>query len=211
MAQQFALEHDTPAYNPRYADAFVVFAVTVLSLAIGVWCLLRLDLALWAGAVAALAVYTALLSVHLLVRRSLVAVEGATVEGEHSDLWARGPYAPAEADAEAPHPADEEIARWAETARAGERSPAGELPQPRPADPFDYRPKAEPSLPHVPGAAGLASLGDAGRHADGARPSGVAQPEMSVELIQDLIKKLADELNTTTAAEKSLPATRPRP
>jgi len=33
----------------------------------------------------------------------------------------------------------------------------------------------------------------------------VAQPEMSVELIQDLIKKLADELNTTTAAEKSLP------
>src|SRR5204863_7036618 len=104
MAQQFALEHDTPAYNPRYADAFVVFAVTVLSLAIGVWCLLRLDLALWAGAVAALAVYTALLSVHLLVRRSLVA--GATVQGEHIDLWARGPYAPAEADAEAPHPAD---------------------------------------------------------------------------------------------------------
>ena len=35
MAQQFALTDDTPAYNPRYTDAFVVFSVTVLSCAIG--------------------------------------------------------------------------------------------------------------------------------------------------------------------------------
>ena len=60
MAQQFALTHDTPAYNPRYADAFVVFSVTVLSLAIGVWCMLRLGLSLWMGTVAALAVYAVL-------------------------------------------------------------------------------------------------------------------------------------------------------
>ena len=75
MAQQFALTDDTPTYNPRYADAFVVFAVTVLSLAIGVWCLLRLGFALWMGTAAALAAYAVLLSVHLAVRRSLVAAD----------------------------------------------------------------------------------------------------------------------------------------
>ena len=85
MAQQFALHDDTPAYNPRYADAFVVFAVTVLSLAVGAWCLVRLDMALWAGSVVALAVYTILLSVHLLVRRSLIAADGGGGEREHAE------------------------------------------------------------------------------------------------------------------------------
>ena len=38
----------------RFADAFVVFAVTVLSLALGAWFLLQLGLALWSGTIAAL-------------------------------------------------------------------------------------------------------------------------------------------------------------
>src|SRR6516225_2289618 len=56
----------------RFADAFVVFAVTVLSLALGAWFLLQLGLALWSGTIAALVVYTLLLSLHLLVRRSFL-------------------------------------------------------------------------------------------------------------------------------------------
>ena len=69
MTQQFAVPDDSLPHNPRYSDAFVVFSVTVLSLAIGIWCMLRLGLALWMGTAAALAVYAVLLSVHLLVRR----------------------------------------------------------------------------------------------------------------------------------------------
>ena len=96
MAQQFALTDDTPAYNPRYADAFVVFSVTVLSLAIGIWCMLRLGLALWMGTAAALAVYAVLLSVHLLVRRSLVAADGPAADREPGDVWMQSPYGPDE-------------------------------------------------------------------------------------------------------------------
>ena len=73
MTQQFAVPDDAPPHNPHYGDAFVVFSVTVLSCAIGAWLLLRLGLAFWVGSVATLGVYAALLSFHLLVRRSLVA------------------------------------------------------------------------------------------------------------------------------------------
>ena len=211
MAQQFALTDDTPAYNPRYADAFVVFSVTVLSLAIGVWCMMRLGLALWMGTATALAVYAVLLSVHLLVRRSLVAADGPAADREPGDVWMQSPYTPDEpmqqipesASADAPRSPGEEIARWTQAARVGEKDPADELPRHRPADPFDFRPKQEPSLPHAPSAAGLASLSARERETAQPRLSGAAQPEMSVELVQDLIKKLADELNSTTAAERA--------
>ena len=211
MAQQFALTHDTPAYNPRYADAFVVFSVTVLSLAIGVWCMLRLGLTLWMGTVAALAVYAVLLLVHLGVRRSLIAVEDASADREAGDIWTQDPDAPVEprhdadvpSGSEAPRSPDEEIARWTQAARAGDKSPPEVLPRPRPADPFDFRPKQEPSLPDAPAAGGLASLSARELKAAEPRASGPVQPEMSVELVQDLIKKLADELNSTTAAERA--------
>src|SRR5262249_36392873 len=72
MARQSAIP-DTAADGPPFADAFVIFAVPVLSLAIGAWFLLRLNLAVWSGTVAALAVDTLLLAVHLAVRRSLLA------------------------------------------------------------------------------------------------------------------------------------------
>ena len=72
---------------------------------------------------------------------------------------------PEPAGVDAPRSPGEEIARWADAARAGERSPAAELPQPRAADPFDFRPKQEPSLPHAPGAAGLSSLAAREPHA----------------------------------------------
>src|SRR5437773_9387593 len=84
MTRQIAMT-DEASINPRFADAFVIFSVTLLSLAFGAWFLLRLGLTLWAGMVAALAVYSALLSVHLVARRSLLVIaddgdaEGASV------------------------------------------------------------------------------------------------------------------------------------
>src|SRR6516162_1110199 len=68
MTQQFAVPDDAPPHHPHYGDAFVVFSVTVLSCAVGAWLLLRLGVALWVGSLAALGVYAALLSLHLLVR-----------------------------------------------------------------------------------------------------------------------------------------------
>ena len=201
-----------PPTIPRYADAFVVFAVTVLSLAIGVWCLLRLGLALWMGTVAALAVYAVLL---------VGALAGAAIAGrgrrtrradrEPGDLWMQDPYAPDEPTQPIPESSGPmRRVRRTRRSRAGPRRRGlATRARPRscrgpvPADPFDFRPKQEPSLPHAPSAAGLASLSARELKAAAPRLSGTAQPEMSVELVQDLIKKLADELNSTTAAERA--------
>src|SRR5262245_6074181 len=210
MAQQFALTDDTPTYNPRYADAFVVFAVTVLSLAIGVWCLLRLGFTLWMGTAAALAAYAVLLAVHLAVRRSLVAADDGVPDHDSGDIWMQSPYAPSEPashvrdsqGSDAPSSPDEEIVRWTQAARAGDKGMAEELPPPRPAEPFDFRPKQDPSLPLTP-PGGLASLSARNPKVQEPRPDGTPQPAMSVEFVQDLIKKLADELNSTTAAAQA--------
>ena len=197
MAQQFALHDDTPAYNPRYADAFVVFAVTVLSLAAGAWCLVRLDMALWAGSVVALAVYTVLLSVHLLVRRSLIAADGGGGEREHADLWMRAPLETpadeaAEPAADAPSSPHAEIARWAEAARAERETAGSDTPAPaRSPDPFSFRPLQEPALPAGPG---LSRLTDGDKWAPDARKPDETEPQVNVEQV---LKKLADELNAT--------------
>lgn len=197
MAQQFALHDDTPAYNPRYADAFVVFAVTVLSLAVGAWCLVRLDMALWAGSVVALAVYTILLSVHLLVRRSLIAADGGGGEREHADLWMRAPLETpvdeaAEPTADAPSSPHAEIARWAEAARAERETTGSDAPAPaRTPDPFSFRPLQEPALPAGPG---LSRLTDGDKWAPDARKPDEAEPQVNVEQV---LKKLADALNAT--------------
>jgi cyclic-di-GMP phosphodiesterase, flagellum assembly factor TipF len=193
MTQQFAVPDDSLPHNPRYSDAFVVFSVTVLSCAVGAWLLLRLGLALWMGSVAALGVYAALLSFHMLVRRSIVAAESqiaiAPVAGKRTK---REPSPAAEA------------ARWAETVITEPPRPADELPQPHAGDPFNFRPSREPSLPFAatgPNAAPLLAAGDP-QASEPPRLPDASQPDMSVELIQDLIKKLADELNTATGSER---------
>jgi len=193
MTQQFAVPDDSLPHNPRYSDAFVVFSVTVLSCAIGAWLLLRLGLALWMGSVAALGVYAALLSFHMLVRRSIVAAESqiavAPVAGKRTK---REPSPAAEA------------ARWAETVITEPPRPADELPQPLAGDPFNFRPSREPSLPFAatgPNPAPPLAAGDP-QASEPPRLPDASQPDMSVELIQDLIKKLADELNTATGSER---------
>jgi len=207
MTQQFAISDDAPPSNPRYADAFVIFSVTVLSLAIGAWFLLRLGFALWAGTVAALAVYTVLLSLHLLLRRSLVAdgadrpSVGQWAKASHATAQERQREADERAAAEALISPEEEAARWAEAEKADQKPLARELPEPSPAGPFNFRPLREPSLPHAPAAAAPFAAREPAA-AEPPRPTGVSQSELSVELIQDLIKKLADELNTTSASDR---------
>jgi cyclic-di-GMP phosphodiesterase TipF (flagellum assembly factor) len=185
MARQIAI-NDEASINPRFADAFVVFSVTVLSLAFGAWFLLRLGLTLWSGMVAALAVYSALLAVHLVARRSLLAAdEGA--EFERASLhWSRA---------------------------TGQRE-AGPLSEMRPGDGFDLPPSTEPAVPAPLADAPLARSqavetaleppAELQETQERAQP----EPEMSVELIQDLIKKLADELNGKPATE---PPAKPAP
>jgi cyclic-di-GMP phosphodiesterase TipF (flagellum assembly factor) len=203
MTQQLAIHHDAPSSNPRYADAFVIFSVTVLSLAIGAWFLLRLELALWSGTVAALGVYAALLSLHLMLRRSLVG-GGERAERLPAGEWAEwraqrgaphGLHAGAEAGAaaDAPISPEEEAARWAEAARADARQPGGDLPEAGPAGPFNFRPSREPSLGYAaPPAPQPPAPAEPPRAAGG---GGVSQSDLSVEQVQDLIKRLADELN----------------
>jgi cyclic-di-GMP phosphodiesterase, flagellum assembly factor TipF len=213
MTQQLAASDDAPPHNPHYSDAFVVFAVTVLSCAIGAWLLLRFGLALWIGSVAALGVYAALLSFHLLVRRSLVAAAPEAAAGKRMRRAPAAPKRPApQPDAREAVGSDGPLSLDPEATRRTEPSPqrADALPQPRPADPFNFRPSREPTLsapsparlgrePGAPLAAGELRLGDLPGLPD------ASQPEMSVELIQDLIKKLADELNTATGSPASSP------
>ena len=222
MTQQFAVPDDAPPNNPHYSDAFVVFSVTVLSCAVGAWLLLQLGLALWVGSVVALGVYAALLSFHLLVRRSLAAPSAAApVAGKRTRRPSGPPERPAAnpdarqaAGAGRPHSPVAESAHRAEPPR-----PADELPMPRPDDPFNFRPSRQPSLSPLSPLSRLGSsrepalalsdteprAGELPGASPGAAPSppDTSQPEMSVELIQDLIKKLADELNTTTGSERS--------
>src|SRR5215468_659178 len=72
MTQQFAVPDEASSHTPQYGDAFVVFSVTVLACTVGAWLLLRIGVALWMSSVAALGAYAALLSFHVLVRRSMM-------------------------------------------------------------------------------------------------------------------------------------------
>ncbi len=182
MARQIAIT-DEASINPRFADAFVVFSVTMLSLAFGAWFLLRLGLTLWSGMVAALAVYSALLAVHLVARRSLL----AGGDGGEADLAS---------------------AHWS---RASDQREARPLSEPYPGDGFGLRPSREPAP--APAAAAPTASDEAEETEPEHLPRAAleaahAEPEMSVELIQDLIKKLADELNGKPAAG---PAAKPEP
>jgi len=186
MARQIAIA-DEASINPRFADAFVVFSVTVLSLAFGAWFLLRLGLTLWSGMVAALAVYSALLAVHLVARRSLLPAGVGDEDDRASALWSR----------------------------AADKREARPLPEARSGDGFGLWPSKEPASAPAPAAAAAAES-DLATETEPEQPletlgqqePAQAEPEMSVELIQDLIKKLADELNGKPASE---PAAKPEP
>lgn len=199
MAQQSAVSPPA-AQSSHLQDAFVIAAMTTLALAFGAWARARFGVSLWAAMIAALAVYSALLAVHLGVRRSLVADDGKP--GSRETARPRGPQQrPAKAQRPR-HPFEADV----EIAGAAGRMAAETLPVPRAGDPFTHRPRPvaprhdtkirsteppplawgapEPETQQNPAAAGQ-----------------VPPPEMSVEVIQDLIKKLADELNGAEAED----------
>ena len=204
MAQQLGVPGSQSSPG-RFADAFVIFSVTVLSMALGAWFLLQLGLSLWPGMAAALSVYTVLLLFHLLVRRSLIDAGGEETREEMQ--WIAG-----EPDLAAPATDRRERSSLSQPFAAdGERSerlPQGfddphALPDPSTEVAFHYRPRdAGGSL----GSARVAArppttnpvpprgAGEAWEGASSASPS-----EKNVELIQDLIKKLADELSDVPA------------
>ena len=200
MAQQLGISGSQSSHG-RFADAFVIFSVTVLSMALGAWFLLQLGLSLWPGMAAALTVYTVLLLLHLLVRRSLLDAGGEDAREEMQ--WIAG-----EPDLAAAEDERRERPPFAADGEPSERLSSGlenphALPDPSTEIAFHYRPRdAGGSL----GGTRVATRAAA----NPAPPRGAAETwqsappsspsEKNVELIQDLIKKLADELSDVPAS-----------
>lgn len=184
----------------RVTDAFVIFAVTVVSLAAGAWLLVHLGLRVWSGLSLALAIYASLLSCHLMFRRRMSQASAPTPAMPPDlefDPWANDP-------AGAPPPAlptaDDQrniITKGSISATAA----APTLPEPRLDDPFAFRPAGPPALDPTPAPPPLMAAPKAPAMPPPLTPEQAANlpPEMSVEMVQDLIKKLADELNTAPA------------
>jgi cyclic-di-GMP phosphodiesterase TipF (flagellum assembly factor) len=204
MTRQSATFESAPGEG-RLADAFVIFAMTVLSLAVGAWLLSRVGLSLWVGMVAALGVYTVLLSLHLVVRRRFA--QTAHPAPREDTLWLQTPPPP---EADAPE-ADVAFRTHLAAVGRGEREvhgPAGDNAH------FEIRPsRAAPK-----DTSGLAPARfrpgepqftlDEPQFADNEGTRAASPSEANVELIQDLIKQLADELNAKAPPEgdKAAPA-----
>src|SRR5262245_13970320 len=201
MTQQLGIPGSLSSQG-RFADAFVIFSVTVLSMALGAWFLLQLGLSLWPGMAAALTVYTVLLLLHLLVRRSLLDDGGSDTREEMQ--WIAG-----EPDLDAPAPdrregpslaagpaSAEEAAqnRLSLHARAGHPHT---LPEASAEVAFHYRPRDAGALGsgRLAPRAGATSAAAGGALDNWQDPAVQSPSERNVELIQDLIKKLADELS----------------
>jgi cyclic-di-GMP phosphodiesterase TipF (flagellum assembly factor) len=183
----------------RLGDAFVILSATLLSLASGAWLIAHLGFDLSYAILVSLGTYCTLLLLHLLARRILHPGEAEDDEGAHLDEddvhWQSGTAAFESALAR--HAGDGE--------REPDEPPAGHArgwPEPLPmpaadeADPsqaFKYRPSRTPYF----------ETGDESEPGKPAQPAGeqpaqdprVPPTELNVEVIQDLIKKLADELN----------------
>jgi cyclic-di-GMP phosphodiesterase TipF (flagellum assembly factor) len=212
MTQQLAVPDDAPPPVRRYGDAFVVFSMTVLTCAVGAWLITQLSVPLWTSSLVALGVYATLLSFHLLVRRSLVssaaAAAAANASSRHAPELADapGPETPALAAKTPPPlpplpPLPPEPALGAEPAGSDKRRPPEAVTQPRPVDPFNFRPSREPLLPAsaLPGfVRDPAPVGGLPRTGSAPAIGDASSPEVRVEHVQELIKKLADELNTAT-------------
>jgi EAL domain-containing protein (putative c-di-GMP-specific phosphodiesterase class I) len=211
MAQQLGIPGSLSSHG-RFADAFVIFSVTVLSMALGAWFLLQLGLSLWPGMAAALSVYTVLLLFHLVVRRSLLDDGGG--EGREEMQWIAGePEASPTYDrgdgstlTAPPPPADADpLAGMSPAAGADDFHM---LPDASAEVAFHYRPRDTGGM--LGGTRGSARVVPAAAPTPAAAPRGSidgwqgtpsqSPSEKNVELIQDLIKKLADELSDPAPA-----------
>jgi cyclic-di-GMP phosphodiesterase, flagellum assembly factor TipF len=221
MTRQFA---KSQPLHERFGDVFVILSVTLLSLACGAAFIARLGLDLSSALVASLAIYCGLLLFHLLMRRSLrepaedhLADDG---DADGDPDWQHDPTgerfeatlshggAPAPADEYAPPPS--QPGTWPEPLPMPDGAHANPDPSLAPSglyDPFNFRPTRSPYFEEEGAEPHTAT--------DAPHPRAEAEaqappPEMNVELIQDLIKKLADELNgAPPASEANAPAMAP--
>src|SRR5262245_45382574 len=209
MAQQLGIPGPQPSQG-RFADAFVIFSVTVLSMALGAWFLLQLGLSLWPGMAAALSIYTVLLLFHLLVRRSWI--DPRASESRDEMQWIAGEPelgAPGTRPRDGPSFAPFSTGRTPRQGAASDLDAPHTLPGASAEIAFHYRPRDAGGT--LGGGRGSPRLG-----ANASPPSGtgeawqgVSPSEKNVELIQDLIKKLADELSdvpTTAQATTGVPS-----
>lgn len=198
MSRQFA---EPEPFYARFSDAFVLLAVTLLSLALGAWFIARLELELTSALLGALGAYCTLLLLHLLVRRRLMAPDedrappaddphwqsDAAAQRFEAELALRLTEAQNTPDSPDPSMPHSEPGTWPEPLPMPAEASRPEAIPP-PADPFNFRPSRSPYF----------ETDDATD--DPGQTRGLAEatpgpPEMNVELIQSLIKKLADELN----------------
>jgi cyclic-di-GMP phosphodiesterase TipF (flagellum assembly factor) len=211
MTQQFAepeahLAPPEPLYV-RLGDALVIVSATLVSLAAGAWLITHLNLDLAYAILAALGAYCALLLLHLGLRHSLMGgTDADDIDGENDVHWQTG--AAAFDAALSRHAAETERAAAAEGEVPLQRSPFNAWTEPLPmpesepaaeaADAFKYRPARIPyfEAPDEP-----APAKEAGAVAPRAPVGGALSGELNVEVIQDLIKKLADELNGPAARD----------
>ncbi len=207
MTQQFAApEPQLAAHEPSYVrlgDAFVIVAATLMSLASGAWLIARLEFDLAYAILAALGLYCGLLLLHLAMRRAVMD-DGAAEDdaGDDGDIhWQTG--AAAFEAALSRHDAQtERSTSFDEEDQAHARPNLWSTALPMPPDnrdvpdalqAFNFRPAR---IPHFEAAPEARSPPAKARAEDEpARGLGALSGEINVEVIQDLIKKLADELN----------------
>lgn len=199
MTRQSA-NSDAAPRQASFSDVFVIFSVTLLSLAAGAGLLAQLGLAIWWAMVGALAIYAALLSLHFVARRQFTAIDQAASERLQAEINALVPGGselsqqrldPAfNATSPALLPGSDELpSPWNMAPRETRSEPT--LADPRDMDQFDFRPLQGPSL-ELPDAASAPERPASSRTE---RSIAAAEQEVNVEYIQELIKKLADELN----------------
>jgi cyclic-di-GMP phosphodiesterase, flagellum assembly factor TipF len=203
MTQQFAApEPQLVAQEPLYVrlgDAFVIVSATLMSLAAGAWLIAHLELDLSYAIMAALATYCGLLLLHLSMRRAVLDDSSVDDDARDDDIhWQTGTAAFEAALSR--HDAQTEPSTSSEE-EAPPQSPSdfwsSALPMPDEGNApeasraFHFRPAR---IPYFEPASDAPSPAAKERAAD-ASGLGARSGEINVEVIQDLIKKLADELN----------------
>jgi EAL domain-containing protein (putative c-di-GMP-specific phosphodiesterase class I) len=221
MTQQFAIpepELAAPGPSPdplyvRMGDVLVILSATLVSLAGGAWLIAQLGFELSHAILAALGAYTAMLLLHVLTRRALSPPdegETAAAEDESDVHWQTGAAAfeAALARQATQTTKDEDAAATDEAPSRARLTPWPDtLPMPESEETgakqaFRYRPSR---LPYFEGADEAAAAEHPGSSPQSGpksgkplAPTGALSPDLNVEVIQDLIKKLADELNGTS-------------
>jgi cyclic-di-GMP phosphodiesterase TipF (flagellum assembly factor) len=216
MTQQFAFPEPQLAvperlpepFYVRMGDVLVILSATLVSLAGGAWLIAQLGVELSHAILAALGTYCALLLLHVLTRRALrppAVDETASVEDESDVHWQTGAEAfesaLARQAAHAGHEDHDEPPAAAEAPRYRHGTWGDSLPVPEDseaAQAFKYRPSRLPYF-EAGDQAGAPAAAERPRSrtapAPRLAPTGALSPDLNVEVIQDLIKKLADELN----------------